>query len=206
MDQLHRHLVPGHRSRLQQAERTPDGAGATRHPGHLCSRQASWPGWPSWGSNGCDDRPGSSPGAGRPMARPWPGRWCSALSSWLSCSGRSRVRDDIRSAFSLDVFDDRTFLIATGISIAVVYLGTTLSAFQAFLDTVPLDLNQWLVCIGSAATVLVVTELRKFVGPRATVAETSGPLVTYTIADHTAGLGRRSPGRPHSPFCLVFAT
>src|SRR3974390_2670527 len=53
-------------------------------------------------------------------------------------------RDDIRSAFSMDVFDDRTFLLATGISVAVIYFGTTLSAFQSFLDTVPLDLNQWL--------------------------------------------------------------
>jgi Ca2+-transporting ATPase len=75
-------------------------------------------------------------------------------------------RDDTRSAFSMDVFDDRTFLLATGISVAVIYFGTTFTAFQAFLDTVPLDLNQWLICIGSAASVVVVTELRKVVGRR----------------------------------------
>ena len=39
-------------------------------------------------------------------------------------------RDVLRSAFSMDVFDDRTFLLATGLSIALIYLGTTLSAFQ----------------------------------------------------------------------------
>jgi Ca2+-transporting ATPase len=80
-------------------------------------------------------------------------------------------RDDTRSAFSMDVFDDRTFLLATGISVGVIYLGTTVTAFQAFLDTVPLDLNQWLICIGSAAAVVVVTELRKFVGRRANIGE-----------------------------------
>lgn len=78
-------------------------------------------------------------------------------------------RDDLRSAFSMDVFDDRTFLIATGISVAVIFLGTTLSAFQAFLETESLDLDQWLICIGSAAAVLVVTELRKVVGRRQAV-------------------------------------
>jgi Ca2+-transporting ATPase len=70
-------------------------------------------------------------------------------------------RDDRRSAFSLDVLGDRTFLVATAISIAVIYLGTTISAFQRFLDTVPLDLNQWLICIGAGATVLLVVETRK---------------------------------------------
>jgi len=91
-------------------------------------------------------------------------------------------RDDIRSAFSMDVFDDRTFLLATGISVAVIFFGTTLGAFQSFLDTVPLDLSQWLICIGSAATILVVTELRKFVGRRSTARgdEVSNHVVTQT--------------------------
>jgi Ca2+-transporting ATPase len=73
-------------------------------------------------------------------------------------------RDQERSAFSLDVLGDRTFLIATGISVGVIYLGTTLESFQSFLDTVALDLNQWLICIGAACAVLVVTEIRKAVG------------------------------------------
>ena len=75
-------------------------------------------------------------------------------------------RDERRSAFSLDVLGDRTFLVATGISIGVIYLGTTLSAFQRFLDTAPLDLNQWLLCIAGAASVVVVAEVRKFLGRR----------------------------------------
>jgi Ca2+-transporting ATPase len=73
-------------------------------------------------------------------------------------------RDQERSAFSLDVLGDRTFLIATGISVGVIYLGTTLESFQSFLDTVALDLNQWLICIVAACAVIVVTEIRKAVG------------------------------------------
>ena len=45
----------------------------------------------------------------------------------------------------------------------MIFLGTTFSGFQRFLDTVPLDLNQWLICIGAAAWVLVITETRKLV-------------------------------------------
>src|SRR6516225_6432338 len=70
-------------------------------------------------------------------------------------------RDLQRSAFSLDVLEDRTFLVATGLSIGVIFLGTTFSGFQRFLDTVPLDLNQWLICIGAAAWVLLITEAQK---------------------------------------------
>jgi P-type Ca2+ transporter type 2C len=70
-------------------------------------------------------------------------------------------RDRLQSMFSLDVLGDPTFLKATGISIAVIYFGTTLSAFQRLLDTTALDRNQWLLCIGAALSVVVVTEVRK---------------------------------------------
>jgi Ca2+-transporting ATPase len=75
-------------------------------------------------------------------------------------------RDEIRSAFSLDVLADRTFMVATGISVSVIWLGTTIDPLERLLDTVPLDLNQWLICIGAAAWVLVVTESRKLIARR----------------------------------------
>jgi Ca2+-transporting ATPase len=75
-------------------------------------------------------------------------------------------RDDLRSAFSLDVVADHTFVLATGVSVAVIYLGTTRSAFQRFLDTAPLDLNQWLLCLTAAASVVLVAELRKLLRRR----------------------------------------
>jgi Ca2+-transporting ATPase len=70
-------------------------------------------------------------------------------------------RDQLRSMFTTDVFADRTFLIATGISVAVIFFATTLGALQSFLQTVPLDLNQWLLCIVAAAAVVVASEIRK---------------------------------------------
>ena len=78
-------------------------------------------------------------------------------------------RDELRSAFTLDVFGDKTFMIATGISAAIIYLGTTLSAFEGFLDTAPLDLNQWLLCLVAGASVVVVAEVRKLLRRRVQV-------------------------------------
>ena len=72
-------------------------------------------------------------------------------------------RDQRRTMFSLDVFSDRTFLIATGISVAVIYLGTTFSGFQRILDTTSLSLNQWLICVLAGSAVVVVSEIRKLV-------------------------------------------
>jgi len=70
-------------------------------------------------------------------------------------------RDQRRTMFNLDVLGDQTFLISTGISVGVIYLGTALSAFQRFLDTAPLSLNQWLICILAGSAVVVACEARK---------------------------------------------
>jgi Ca2+-transporting ATPase len=72
-------------------------------------------------------------------------------------------RDLHRTMFSLEVFSDRTFLIATGISVAVIYLGTTFSGFQRILATTALSLNQWLICLLAGSAVVVASEIRKIV-------------------------------------------
>jgi Ca2+-transporting ATPase len=59
------------------------------------------------------------------------------------------------------VLDDRTFLFATGISAAVIYLGTSFSGFQRILDTTALSLNQWIICILAGAGVVVARKIRK---------------------------------------------
>jgi Ca2+-transporting ATPase len=73
-------------------------------------------------------------------------------------------RDLHRTMFDLEVFSDRTFLIATGISIGVIYLGTAFSGFQRVLGTTALSLNQWLVCLLAGSAVVVVVEIQKVVG------------------------------------------
>jgi hypothetical protein len=40
--------------------------------------------------------------------------------------------------FNLEVLSDRTFLVSTGISVGVIYLGTTFCGFQRILDTTAL--------------------------------------------------------------------
>ena len=73
------------------------------------------------------------------------------------------ARDAVRSVFSLDTFNDRTFLVTTAMSVASIVFVTELQVFHRVFDTVELTGDQWLLCIGAAASILVVSEIRKFV-------------------------------------------
>jgi Ca2+-transporting ATPase len=63
--------------------------------------------------------------------------------------------------FSLDTFADKTFNIATGVSVLTLILSTVLGPFQKFLSTTSLDLQQWLICTGVALSVIAASEIRK---------------------------------------------
>lgn len=76
------------------------------------------------------------------------------------------ARDEWRSAFTLDTFDDRTFVLTSLLSAAAIILATELGFFQRILDTVALTGNQWLICLGAGLTVLVASEIRKLVHGR----------------------------------------
>ncbi|WP_238488277.1 cation-translocating P-type ATPase [Actinoplanes flavus] len=73
------------------------------------------------------------------------------------------VRSELRSVFSLETFDDRRFLITTGMSAAAIVLGTELGLFQQILNTTTLDLGQWLICLVAGSIVILPTEIRKAV-------------------------------------------
>ena len=73
------------------------------------------------------------------------------------------ARDKLRSVFNLDTFNDRTFLITTAMSIIAIVAATELEFFQRLLDTVPLTGEQWWICIGAGAVIVVVSEVWKFV-------------------------------------------
>jgi len=73
------------------------------------------------------------------------------------------VRSDVRSVFSVETFNDRRFVITSGMSVAAIFLATSLDLFQRLLGTTSLDVVQWLICIGAALTVIVLTEIRKMV-------------------------------------------
>jgi Ca2+-transporting ATPase len=71
------------------------------------------------------------------------------------------ARDQLHSVFSLDTFNDRTFLTASLMSAAAIIFVTELDFFQRVFDTVPLTGNQWLICIGAGSAIVVVSEVRK---------------------------------------------
>ena len=50
-----------------------------------------------------------------------------------------------------------------GLSVLAIVLAPQLNLFNRILDTVPLTLHQWLICIVAALAAVVVTEIRKFV-------------------------------------------
>jgi Ca2+-transporting ATPase len=76
------------------------------------------------------------------------------------------ARDALRSVFSLDTFNDRTFIITSLLSTAAIIFATELRFFQRILDTVELTGNQWLICIGAASTIVLVSEVWKLVTRR----------------------------------------
>ncbi|MFI1996369.1 cation-translocating P-type ATPase [Actinoplanes sp. NPDC020271] len=73
------------------------------------------------------------------------------------------ARSDLRSVFSLETFNDRRFVITSGMSLAAIVLATELGLFQRILQTVHLDLGQWAICLVAALTVVIPTEIRKAV-------------------------------------------
>jgi P-type Ca2+ transporter type 2C len=73
------------------------------------------------------------------------------------------ARDALRSVFSLDTVSDRTFLVASLMSVAAIVFGTELRFFHRILDTQELTGNQWLICIGAGLVVVAVSEVWKLV-------------------------------------------
>jgi len=71
------------------------------------------------------------------------------------------TKDEQRSVFDRSTFADKPLLVAVGAALATIVLTTTFGPFQRLLHTGPLELEQWLVCIGAALVVPVVSELRK---------------------------------------------
>jgi Ca2+-transporting ATPase len=76
-------------------------------------------------------------------------------------------KDERDSAFSLDTFSGKTFLITTGVSFILLVLSTVLGIFQTVMKTVRLDVLQWLICTAVAFSVVAAAEIRKAMRRRA---------------------------------------
>ena len=73
------------------------------------------------------------------------------------------TKDERRTVFSLDTFSDKTFNIATGVSVLTLLLATVFGPLETFLKTSSLDVEQWLICTGAALSIIVVSEIREAV-------------------------------------------
>ena len=71
------------------------------------------------------------------------------------------TRDEQRSIFSLEVLEDRMFLLCSGGSLAAILFGTELGVFHRILGTVHLTLHEWLVCIVVGLAIVPVSEARR---------------------------------------------
>jgi Ca2+-transporting ATPase len=73
------------------------------------------------------------------------------------------VKDRLRSVLSEDTFADRKLLLATALSGVAILFGTELQIFNRILGTVSLTGEQWVICLLSAGTILVASELQKLI-------------------------------------------
>jgi Ca2+-transporting ATPase len=71
------------------------------------------------------------------------------------------TRDERRSVFSLDVLEDKMFLLCSAGSLAAIVLGTELGLFQRILHTVHLGIRQWLLCFVVGLAIIPVSEARR---------------------------------------------
>jgi P-type Ca2+ transporter type 2C len=76
------------------------------------------------------------------------------------------TKDERRTVFTLDTFSDKTFNIATGVSVLTLILATVFGPFQGFLKMTSLDIQQWLICAGVAVSIILASEIRKAVRRR----------------------------------------
>jgi Ca2+-transporting ATPase len=65
--------------------------------------------------------------------------------------------DERRTPLRLEMLD-RTLLLAVALSATAIVAGVQTDLVQRILATVDLELDQWLICLGAAALVLVASE------------------------------------------------
>ena len=75
-------------------------------------------------------------------------------------------KDERDSAFSLDTFSDKTFLVTISASLVLLVLSTVLGIFHTVMKTTTLGVRQWLICVAVALSVVAAAEIRKAVRRR----------------------------------------
>ena len=73
------------------------------------------------------------------------------------------TKDETRSSFNREVIGDRTFLIATVISLGIIVLMAEMGFLQRLLGTVGLTAEQWILCFVVGMAILPIAEVRKLI-------------------------------------------
>ncbi|MFZ3453642.1 cation-translocating P-type ATPase [Arthrobacter sp. 7Tela_A1] len=71
------------------------------------------------------------------------------------------VRSETSSVFSLQTFTNRSIWLALGAVVVLQVLVVQVGVLENLFDTSPLTADQWLLCIGTAASIIVVSEASK---------------------------------------------
>ncbi|HKT40709.1 MAG TPA: cation-translocating P-type ATPase C-terminal domain-containing protein, partial [Ktedonobacterales bacterium] len=110
------------------------------------------------------------------------------------------ARDETQTMFTRNLFEDRRQVLLFGLSLLLAFLVTELGFLQRIFETTALTFNQWLVCIGVAATLVVVDEVIKFFLRRSRRAASGQSPATQPEADRhdtdTEPRGADSVGGP----------
>ena len=85
--------------------------------------------------------------------------------------------DEDRSIFGGSLLENPTLLKAAGLAVIAAIAATELRIFNRILDTVPLTLDQWIICIVVSLAVIVVIEAKKLLH-----IQTSEPPVRAEVA------------------------
>ena len=76
------------------------------------------------------------------------------------------TKDMLKSSLSADVLGDRTFVMATILSLVITFAASELGPLQRLLGTVSLSFDQWLLCLVVGWSILLLSEIRKIVWKR----------------------------------------
>ena len=92
--------------------------------------------------------------------------------------------NDTRTLFSSELIDNSILLKTAGLSLLTIFLATTFGPLQKLLGTIDLTLEQWAIATGTAATILVIEEVRKLIkrsrAPKAETIEAPAQAATAT--------------------------
>ncbi len=83
-----------------------------------------------------------------------------------------------RTLFSSELFENSILIKTAALSALTIFLATSFGPLQRLLDTVELTLDQWAICIGAGATIIVLEEIRKLIQRRSPAGPVSEALPT----------------------------